>query len=265
MLPSKPTELPDETANTRYAANYKSFFDEPLNPDKAAIAWGAPDVVDERWARIRRRHATEVLAFLRQDNLTSMTSFCDFSAGAGYCTFAAAKNYKIVFHCDLSAASLLYACRKASFLGLENIVFLRADYFAPPFRSSCHHIVCLDTLIRGEWHEQRLLRSVRNALLPGGAAVVDFHNWWHNPLRRMGLLHENFAENRSYGASELRRLLTHTGVGDFDLRPFVQEIDADRGSARFLKWIIPATRFLVRFTSQEELAGPDVLTRSVAT
>jgi len=75
---------------------------------------------------------------------------------------------------------------------------------------------------------------------------VDFHNWWHNPLRRLGVLPENFAENRSYAAGELPALLAAAGIDDFDLQPFIQELNADGWSASLLKRIIPPTRFLVR-------------------
>jgi len=265
ILPSSPAELPAETANTRYAAKYHTFFHEQPDPAKDAIAWGAPDVVGERWERVRRRHVAEVLAFLCKGNPSSAKSFCDFSAGAGYCTFEAAKDHRAVFHCDLAADSLLYGSRKATMLGRDNIIFIRADYFAPPFRGSVDHIVCLDTLIRGEWHEQRLLRSVQNALLPGGTAVVDFHNWWHNPLRRIGLLPENFAENRSYAAAELPGLLAAAGIDDFELQPFIQELSADAWGAHLLKRVIPPTRFLVRLTGGAVQDSAESFARAAST
>ncbi len=28
-----------------------------------------------------------------------------------------------------------------------------------------------------------LLKSIAGCLKPTGRAVIDFHNWWHNPLR----------------------------------------------------------------------------------
>jgi SAM-dependent methyltransferase len=251
ILPSTAAKLPAETLNNRYAADYHRLFHASADSNKDAVAWGAPEVVSERWDLRRRRHVREVLAFLRMDEPSGKRTFCDFSAGAGHCTFEAARAYKTVFHSDLSADSLSYASKRAAALGLNNIVFIRSDYFAPPFRASVDHIVCLDTLIRGEWHEQRLLTSLRRALSPAGAAVVDFHNWWHNPLRRAGLLPQNFAENRSYAAAELPALLTEAGVSAFDIRPFFQELSTDRWPSRLLKRMIPPTRFLLRFSSPE--------------
>src|SRR5262249_47574822 len=138
--------------------------------------------------------------------------FCDLSAGAGHTTFAAAREFRLVFHCDLSVAAVRYASAAAKRTGVNNLVVVRADYFRPPFRDSVQRMTCLDSLIRGPWHELRLLASIRQALAPSGAAVVDFHNWWHNPLRRMGLLPQNFGENRSYTRREVLSLLAQAGI-----------------------------------------------------
>lgn len=250
ILPSSPATFPPHLSQTRYQADYQKFFEQSADLAKDALAWGAPELVNERWAKGRMRHAREVLALLRNGD-SFAAAFCDFSGGAGYCSFEAAQMYETVFHCDLSADSLVYSARKAERLGLGNIVFIRSDYFAPPFRKSVCHAVCLDTLIRGEWHELRLLESIRNALTPEGAAVVDFHNWWHNPLRRMGLLGENFAENRSYTVAEFRSLLTRVGVSEFGMRWFVQEKDDDGWKGRILARVMPATRFLVKLKTSK--------------
>jgi len=64
---------------------------------------------------------------------------------------------------------------------------------------------------------------------------VDFHNWWHNPLRRVGLLPDNFSGNKSYTRKELRSLLESSGVGPFQTRPFVQELDPLHAPGKFLR------------------------------
>jgi SAM-dependent methyltransferase len=255
ILPSKVAQLPEAALDSRYGTNYRRAFLESASSTNSAVAWGAPEDVGERWAGVRKRHAGQVMAFLRKMDSSNLDSFCDFSGGSGYCTYEAAKVYKLVFHCDLSVDSLVYASRKAIDLGIRNALFVRADYFAPPFATSVDHAVCLDTLIQGRWHEERLLASVRGALSPGGAAVVDFHNWWHNPLRRLGLLRQNFPKGGSYSASGLKSLLKSSGVDEFELQRFVQEIGTNGRAGRLLKRFIPATRFLVR------LPGPEVRPR----
>jgi len=80
---------------------------------------------------------------------------------------------------------------------------------------------------------------------------VDFHNWWHNPLRRLGLLPENFGENRSYTKSEVQQLLKQAGIDEVVVGAFIQEADAQRLSARVLARLLPARRFMVRLTSPQ--------------
>jgi SAM-dependent methyltransferase len=197
---------------------------------------------------LRARQAREALQFLRGRKRESELIYCDLSAGAGYCTFEAAREYRLVFHCDLSVDSLAYASAKAKTKHLENIVFVRADYFQPPFRNSIHRVTCLDTLIRGPWHETRLLGSIQTILANSGVAVVDFHNWWHNPLRRLGLLRNNFPGNKSYTRRELRKLLAISGIKQFEMKPVVQEVDHVGAPGNHLARFIPPTRLVYRFT-----------------
>ena len=246
LLPSRIFPMPEESASTEYIQGYYRDFFRRLEMGQGAKAWGAPEGLPPARVRSRQRQAREVLDFLQGDGDVSDTSFCDLSAGAGYCTFEAARKYRLVFHCELSVDSLIYAAGKAKQNRIENIVFVRADYFQPPFRGSVHRLTCLDTLIRGPWHETRLLRSIRGVLTSGGAAVVDFHNWWHNPLRRVGLLPDNFSGNKSYTRKELRSLLESSGVGPFQTRPFVQELDPLHAPGKVFAQFVPPTRLMVR-------------------
>lgn len=75
---------------------------------------------------------------------------------------------------------------------------------------------------------------------------MDFHNWWHNPLRRLGFLPNNFMGNKSYTRKELTSLLSSSGIGEFDTRPFVQEVDPRAAPGKILARFFPATRLMVR-------------------
>jgi SAM-dependent methyltransferase len=246
LLPSRPLRFPEGIGLKSYQEGYHREFSRPLEVREEAQAWGAPEVVSREWGQLRARQAREALQFLRGRKRESEVIYCDLSAGAGYCTFEAAREYRLVFHCDLSVESLAYASAKAKTNHLENIVFVRADYFQPPFRNSVHRLTCLDTLIRGPWHETRLLESIQGILTGGGVAVVDFHNWWHNPLRRLGLLRENFSGNKSYTRNELGSLLGSSGIGEFQLQPFIQEVDPGQIPGKIFARFIPATRLMVR-------------------
>ncbi|MGB7471635.1 MAG: class I SAM-dependent methyltransferase [Candidatus Acidiferrum sp.] len=248
LLPSRPISFPKRDGLALYREGYHREFFRPPAIRADAKAWGAPEILSRRWLRLRERQAREVFQFLREESLDALSVFCDLSAGAGCCTFRAAQEYQTVFHCDLSIDALAYASAKAQASDLENIVFIHADYFRPPFRNSVDHLTCLDTLIRGPWHETKLLQSIRRVLTSDGAAVVDFHNWWHNPLRRLGLLPDNFVGNKSYTRNELADLLASSGIGRFKTRPFVQEIDAHGVRGKILARLIPPTRLMVRLT-----------------
>src|SRR2546429_4996904 len=58
----------------------------------------------------------------------------DVSAGVGDYTLSYARHFKWVLHCDLSIDALRYALARSRRMGLQNVFFLRVDYFALPFR-----------------------------------------------------------------------------------------------------------------------------------
>lgn len=172
---------------------------------------------------------------------------CDFSAGPGYYTLAYAAHCRTLIHCDLCLDSLAEAREQASKKRIDNILFVRMDYFRPPFHQTLSRIICMDTLIRGQQHELALLRAIRGSLAPDGAALVDFHNWWHNPVRRLGFLPDNFAHNRSYSHQELSGLLSQAGITQYQRFAFHQEAEAGTLLAPLICRTVPPTRWIYRF------------------
>jgi len=255
MLPSGPVEIPEPVMPAEYRQGYLQACSQRWEKDEAALPFGAPESLSPKMRRVRERQTPEVLrSVLLETAADCREVFCDLSAGAGHTTLAAAREFRLVFHCDLSLPAVRYARAAAKRIGVDNLVIVRADYFRPPFRDSVQRMTCLDSLIRGPWHELRLLASIRQALAPSGAAVVDFHNWWHNPLRRMGLLPQNFGVNRSYTRCEVLSLLAQAGIKDFELGAFLQEGDLARWP--ILRSLVPATRFVVRFTRYKKPGRP---------
>lgn len=159
LLPWRPVVLPERRELAPYREGYLREFFRPVEIRADAKAWGAPEACSRKCLRPRKRQALEVLKFLRAEPGEANSVFCDLSAWAGHCTLRAAREYRVVFHCDLSMDALAYASAKARTIHSENIVFIHADYFQPPFRGSIHHLTCLDTLIRGPWHETELLQT----------------------------------------------------------------------------------------------------------
>ena len=250
LLPAKPTNLEGEVSHS-YFQGYLQEFHRTFTWDESAAAWGAPEYASRSWVQKRNRQVRGALPLLAKGAETNKLLLCDLSAGAGYYTFDYATHFRTVLHCDLSVDSLNYEIRKAKRLGLNNIIFLRVDYFSPPFRKSLDRVLCFDTLIRGEAHERLLLEGIRRTLTPDGCALVDFHNWWHNPLRRLGLLRQNFGENRSYTRHEAEMLVQAAGIVRCEVFPFHQEFGPDQGVTGPLRKIFPPTRLIWRFTGQE--------------
>jgi len=245
LRPRSPQTIECAT-NPQFARDYEVAFHRPLQGRNEALAWGAKEAVPLGWARKRERQVRHVQRMLEEEGSTVHT-FCDFSAGAGYYTLALAPFFPVVLHCDLSCDSLLYASQKAEKMGIRNVAFLRIDYLRPPFVGKLDCAICMDSLERGEDHERRLLTAILRSLKPGGIGVVDFHNWWHNPARRLGLLPQNFGLNRSYTRREAEGLLRSCGVGEFRYLPFYQEFEPDGVASRMAQVVLPPTRHLFLF------------------
>lgn len=248
ILPSRPVRLPASTS-AEYCSAYLMLFEQQFQKDSSCLAWGAEEATPAAWIRKRRRQVSAVLPLVTEGAKLGASVLCDIAAGAGHYTFAYAPHFRFVLHCDLSVQNLCYASRKARERGLTNIFFLRIDYFRPPFRQSLDRLLCLDTLIRGEGHDSMLLKSIAGCLNSTGRAVIDFHNWWHNPLRRLGILPDTFHSNRSYRRSETKKLLREAEFRDTTVFPFVQEFEPGSRIERICSKAVPSTRFVYRVCS----------------
>ena len=248
ILPSRPAQLP-ASASAEYRGGYLKLFEQQFQKDNTCLAWGAEETATAAWMRKRRRQVIAVHPLVTEGAEPGTSVLCDIAAGAGHYTFAYAPYFRFVLHCDLSVRNLSYASRKARERNLENIFFLRIDYFQPPFRRSLDRLLCLDTLIRGEGHDSMLLKSIAGCLKPTGRAIIDFHNWWHNPLRRLGILPENFHSNRSYRRCETEKLLREAALRDATVFPFVQEFDPGSRLERICSKVVPSTRIVYRVCS----------------
>jgi SAM-dependent methyltransferase len=243
LLPSRPALLEDGSS---YLVDYAEQRARPFEWREESVAWGAPESFPSRWVERKYRQVAAVREMVAGCS-GPRELFCDFSAGAGYYTLDFARDWRRVVHCDLSVESLTYAWRKARTQELRNILFVRMDYLQPAFRKSLECVTCMDSLIRGEMHERQLLEAIRKSLRPRSMAVVDFHNWWHNPVRRLGLLPNNFGANRSYRLRQVERLLASAGIQDYQCVPFHQEVRPGSRIAGMVKRVVPPTRWMYRF------------------
>jgi SAM-dependent methyltransferase len=225
----------------RYADSHAEEFNKPFVWDKAAMAWGAPERRTPRWVGRRKRQVRWIESLLTQSPPVPDV-FCDILGGAGYYTLEYAHHFRWVMHCDLSVGSLNYVHEKAQTRSIDNIVFLRIDYFRPPFNHNLALLLCCDSLIFGPVHERMLLDSIKNSLAPAGRALVDFHNWWHNPIRRVKLLKQNFPTQGSYTRKQADDFLRAAGGLEFECFPFFQEFDQRGIFGKLGAKILPPTR-----------------------
>jgi SAM-dependent methyltransferase len=247
LLPTRAAEI-NSSVSSSYRQNYLSKFTSKFTWEPNALPFGAAEAASASWIRKRYRQVEHVLPLIANGENTSNLLLCDFSGGPGHHTLTYSANFMAVIHCDLSVDSIDYAKQKAESLSLNNLIFARMDYLSPPFHKSCDRIICFDTLIRGESHDRALLQAIHQSLRPDGFAVVDFHNWWHNPIRRLGLLPENFHNNRSYSKREADNLLRSAGIHSFEYFPFHQELAPEKGTSGLLAGILPPTRHIYRFS-----------------
>jgi len=261
MLPTRPFQL-SKHASAAYTRGYLENFRKRFFEDANALAWGSEETVSDSWIRKRLRQVRKVEPILKEGSNPEHV-LCDVAAGAGHYTLAYAAQFRFVFHCDLSVPNLNYVRRRARQLGIRNIVLVRCDYFSLPFRQTMDRVICLDTLIRGKEHDSTLLQAICRTLAPSGRAVVDFHNWCHNPLRRLGLLPDNFHHNRSYTRFQADKLLRSIGLEDFSYFPFVQETD-DTSMGKLLAHLLPSTRLMYRFEANAGLSSERAVDQLVA-
>ena len=225
--------------------SYVSTRRQQLQLDSSELPWGAESSVPPAWLRLRCLYTERVVSLASRALPERDAVVADISAGPGYVSFALARRGIPTIHADLSAESVSFAA--SSFRNDGDpvpMLVVRADYFSLPFRDSVDVIVCTDSLIRGLDHEIALLKSIRQALNARGRAVVDFHNWMHNPLRRIGVLQDNFKGNRSYLRRRVSRVVRDAGLAVVEEVSYRQEED-QAGVRRLLARYVPPTRFLM--------------------
>jgi len=159
-------------------------------------------------------------------------SFLDISAGAGAISAGLVSRYRQAFFADLMPAAAWHLAERSQAL------VVRADYLQSPYAPGVFDVVlCTDTLIYGQDHEQRLLQVLWQALAPGGTALLSFHHrWHHNPLTPPVVV--------GYSWDQVRSMLSALSPRpNVRVHKYHQE-DAWPGG-RFWRWALPCTRFYV--------------------
>ena len=208
MLPSQPVHYAFDQRSGYHEKIYTTLFHtkkEEADPEKS---WATPELVPAKWLKTKLYHVNFIKNLIEK-NTTQRISFCDFSGGSGYYTFEYHKMFDIIFHCDLSIESMLYTKKRADKQNINNIIFIRTDYTQPPFSGTLDLIYCGDSLIYSPFHEGLVLNGMRQSLKEDGHAIFDLHNWWHNPLKRLGLMKNDFGACYSYTKKQTDDYVKH--------------------------------------------------------
>jgi ubiquinone/menaquinone biosynthesis C-methylase UbiE len=235
MLPDLPISAPASYQNEyekKFFTYYFDLFYTPFKFNGSAMAWGAPEVMSALHLKRKQREVSQVLALVEK----RANSICDVSSGAGYFSLSLSRDVDVVVNCDLDVRNLNYVWRKAREREIENILFVRADFFSPPFApSSFDTVICTDTLIYGDFMVRSFLTNINRSLNQHGVAMVDFYNRRHrNPLHRPYMV--------GYSRREAERFLRELGSIRFHYEGFFQEWGG------LLRWLIPPTRHIFAFS-----------------
>ena len=245
LLPLKANPHALECLCSEHHEAYLKEFQRPISLDDKSLPWGAPEANPIAWVGRKRQQVEWLLPLVLAGKQAETLVLCDVSAGSGYYTLRFAADFKYVLHCDLSGQSISYAKRRADQAGVKNILFCRVDYFSLPFRT-IDRIICMDTLIKGPQHEKMLMQSIAATLSPSGVATADFHNWWHNPIRRLGLLPQNFYNRGSYSKREAHDIVDRSELGQCEYFRYDKNRNDPSSLTRFLGRILPASRHTFR-------------------
>lgn len=152
---------------SRYHAIYQSLISKD-SLARSAMPFGvASKSVSAGFVRETISHLSK---YMQRDFLV-----CDVGAGAGdYIDLA--RSCKTMFHCDLDVGGIALAQENARAKELDNILFLRCDYFRLPFKEhSLDFVYTVDTVERGVCNDKMLLLEISRVTKNGGYISFDCH------------------------------------------------------------------------------------------
>jgi len=161
-------KIQNETTKS-YSEYYSDLKTLGHSRDSKKRLWGVKtQTVPEGFVQKLRNLISEIVA----DKIV-----CDAGAGSGDYSLLLAKKSELVFHCDLDLEAILAAREEAKKLKLGNILFIRCNYFSLPFKdNSLPCITCIDVLLRGQEHDDKLLTDIFAKITKEGIALFDFHS-----------------------------------------------------------------------------------------
>jgi SAM-dependent methyltransferase len=194
-----------DIGNHKFKEDYHAIYNKKINVEADLHdlkPWGGDDYSNYSVNFFYLNLYQKISSFLCNH---SKGDLVDISSGGGRLTEKFSKYFNNLIFCEAHSDSILHAYMK--YQG-ENSLFLRANYLSLPFASkSVDNLLCIDTLERGELHENQVLKEIKRVLALKGLAVVDFHcRSFHNtPIF-------------FYSKKQIRRFLIEAGFSNFKLK-----------------------------------------------
>ena len=169
----------------------------------------------------------------------------DISAWVWTYTFELAKKYDLVIHFDLWDKSLVYAYNKAKKLGINNILFVRWDWFKFPFQENIADlIISIDSFIYYDIKDDiKVINDMYSLLNNKWIIFADFHH--SKPFFHNKKIHEYTNNEILYLKDNVKwkdkKIIKFCSIPTFLLRwKIFQNIEKwlDKISCFFVRWVI---------------------------
>lgn len=189
LMPSRPLQLRHVYSNRAFEKYYlRAFLTKGWVGYKNPTAWGRLEESSRGYRVFVREEEKFIRSLYMKKSGAKIEYFCDLSGGAGYYTFQASRHCKCVFHCDINQEFLEYCHGKARKKKINNIIFVRADYFSLPFENNLLDVVVSnDSLIYYGWkNDRKVIEGVVKKLTTNGHFIFDLHHKkWYAPDRKI--------------------------------------------------------------------------------
>lgn len=201
LLPNRPYNVHIESSrvsdNNFYHQQLKSPIDLSILTDNAWWIINNLSVWHKKFVIYELDHIKKIAKWLKNRKIC-----IDISWWCGTHTFELAKNFDLVIHFDLWDQSLNYAYHQAKKLWIDNILFVRWDFFNLPFKNCiADMIISIDTFIYyGVKDDIKVLENCQNIITQEGIVMADFHH--KKPFGNNPKIHE-------YSKQEIKYLQNH--------------------------------------------------------
>ena len=191
ILPKKFTTEKFDDTELVYSTYYKKLMNPNIIKTFGLISKSVP-----------LGFVNETINFLRK-YIKLNQIVCDVGAGGGDYSINLAKNCRIMLHCDLDLNGIMESRKKAAEQKLNNIIFLRCNYFKLPFQNDViDTIYFIDIIERGIKHDEGLLEIIKKTVKKKGLLLFDCH-----ASERYRLTHSKNLHLTTYLKTEMLKII----------------------------------------------------------